>query len=80
MTIAEPVVEKEEALYYFEEFCIQPMRLNLSFVRTEKLESEDSRYVIILGYTMRSFHSNTNSIIALQQKDPNWDMSLTYLP
>ncbi|KAG2213335.1 hypothetical protein INT46_007194 [Mucor plumbeus] len=43
MTIEEPVVEKAEALYYFEEFCIQPMRLNLSFVRTEKLDNSDAR-------------------------------------
>lgn len=43
MTIEEPVVEKTEALYYFEEFCIQPMRLNLSFVRTEKLDDSDAR-------------------------------------
>ena len=43
MTIAEPVVEKAEALYYFEEFCIQPMRLNLSFVRTEKMNNEEPR-------------------------------------
>jgi len=42
MTIEEPVVEKAEALYYFEEFCIQPMRLNLSFVRTDKLEDGSS--------------------------------------
>lgn len=37
MEIAEPEIEKTLALYYFEEFCIQPMRLNLSFVRTEKM-------------------------------------------
>jgi hypothetical protein len=43
MSFEEPVVEKAEALYYFEEFCIQPMRLNLSFVRTEKLDNEESR-------------------------------------
>lgn len=43
MTIEEPAVEKAEALYYFEEFCIQPMRLNLSFVRTEKLDNSDAR-------------------------------------
>jgi hypothetical protein len=50
MTIAEPVVEKEKALYYFEEFCIQPMRLNLSFVRTEKLDNEESRYVFLPSF------------------------------
>jgi vacuolar protein sorting-associated protein 13A/C len=43
MSIPEPVVEKAEALYYFEEFCIQPMRLNLSFVRTETLDDKESR-------------------------------------
>jgi vacuolar protein sorting-associated protein 13A/C len=43
MTIEEPVNEKAEALYYFEEFCIQPMRLNVSFVRTEKLHSGDAK-------------------------------------
>lgn len=43
MTIEEPVVEKAEALYYFEEFCIQPMRLNLSFVRTDKIDDGDPR-------------------------------------
>lgn len=42
MSIAEPVVEKAEALYYFEEFCIQPMRLNLSFVRTERMDEQES--------------------------------------
>jgi vacuolar protein sorting-associated protein 13A/C len=39
MTIEEPVTEKAEALYYFEEFCIQPMRLNLSFV----MKDDDSK-------------------------------------
>lgn len=43
MAIEEPVVDKAEALYYFEEFCIQPMRLNLSFVRTEKFDDKESR-------------------------------------
>ncbi|RCH95152.1 hypothetical protein CU098_002571, partial [Rhizopus stolonifer] len=42
MKIEEPVVEKEEALYYFEEFCIQPMRLNLSFVRTDNVDATNS--------------------------------------
>lgn len=47
MSIAEPVVEKAEALYYFEEFCIQPMRLNLSFVRTERMDEQESRSVLL---------------------------------
>ncbi|KAG1054811.1 hypothetical protein G6F43_003196 [Rhizopus delemar] len=38
METAEPGVEKASALYYFEEFCIQPMRLNLSFVRDDKMD------------------------------------------
>lgn len=47
MEIAEPTVEKTYALYYFEEFYIQPMRLNISFVRTEKMNnSKDPQYVI----------------------------------
>lgn len=49
MSIAEPVVEKAEALYYFEEFCIQPMRLNLSFVRTERMDEQESRLVLLLS-------------------------------
>ncbi|KAI8639786.1 hypothetical protein BD408DRAFT_476983 [Parasitella parasitica] len=60
MTIEEPVVEKEEALYYFEEFCIQPMRLNLSFVRTEKIEDNDPTQVTsskssAMGYVFNVF-------------------------
>lgn len=47
MEIAEPTVEKTYALYYFEEFYIQPMRLNISFVRTEKMSNnKDPQYVI----------------------------------
>lgn len=46
MQLAEPVVDKAEALYYFEEFCIQPMRLNLSFVRTDKMDDKESRYAL----------------------------------
>jgi vacuolar protein sorting-associated protein 13A/C len=38
METAEPGVENASALYYFEEFCIQPMRLNLSFVRDDKMD------------------------------------------
>lgn len=45
MTVAEPTVDKAQAIYYFEEFCIQPMRLNLSFVRTEELENTKSKFV-----------------------------------
>ncbi|KAL0077823.1 hypothetical protein F4703DRAFT_1910666 [Phycomyces blakesleeanus] len=39
--IPEPELEQTQALYYFEEFCIQPMRLNISFVRTERINSEE---------------------------------------
>jgi vacuolar protein sorting-associated protein 13A/C len=46
MKLAEPVVDKAEALYYFEEFCIQPMRLNLSFVRTDRIDDKESRYAL----------------------------------
>ncbi|KAI8363865.1 hypothetical protein EDC96DRAFT_608831 [Choanephora cucurbitarum] len=42
MKIEEPVADKEDALYYFEEFCIQPMRLNLSFVRTDNVNETNS--------------------------------------
>ncbi|CEP17102.1 hypothetical protein [Parasitella parasitica] len=58
MTIEEPIVEKEEALYYFEEFCIQPMRLNLSFVRTERIEESDpttSTKGSAMGYVFNVF-------------------------
>ncbi|KAI9014452.1 hypothetical protein CLU79DRAFT_890124 [Phycomyces nitens] len=40
--IPEPESDQDQALYYFEEFCIQPMRLNISFVRTERISSEES--------------------------------------
>ncbi|KAI8884432.1 hypothetical protein K501DRAFT_332624 [Backusella circina FSU 941] len=42
MTVAEPSVDKAQAIYYFEEFCIQPMRLNLSFVRTEEIDNTEA--------------------------------------
>jgi vacuolar protein sorting-associated protein 13A/C len=43
MTVEEPVIDKAQALYYFEEFCIQPMRLNLSFVKTDTGDDNPSR-------------------------------------
>ncbi|KAI8340848.1 hypothetical protein BC941DRAFT_227149 [Chlamydoabsidia padenii] len=36
-----PPEEYNQALLYFEEFCIQPMRLNLSFVRTARISTVD---------------------------------------
>ncbi|KAI9491569.1 hypothetical protein BDB00DRAFT_766791 [Zychaea mexicana] len=39
--IAEPVVQNTPALYYFQEFCIQPMRLNLAFSRTDRINAID---------------------------------------
>ncbi|KAL9556691.1 hypothetical protein MBANPS3_001742 [Mucor bainieri] len=65
MTIEEPVVEKTEALYYFEEFCIQPMRLNLSFTRTEKLEDSDassSTKSSAMGYVFNVFTMTLGNI------------------
>ncbi|KAI9272903.1 hypothetical protein BDA99DRAFT_569176 [Phascolomyces articulosus] len=41
MEVAEPVVQNTPALYYFQEFCIQPMRLNLSFSRTDRINAID---------------------------------------
>lgn len=52
MQLAEPVIDKAEALYYFEEFCIQPMRLNLSFVRTDKIDDKESRYVLHIQHAI----------------------------
>lgn len=43
MAIEEPVLDKAQALYYFEEFCIQPMRLNLSFVKTDSTDDNPSK-------------------------------------
>jgi vacuolar protein sorting-associated protein 13A/C len=40
MGIAEPSLVKTEAIYFFEEFCIQPIKLNVSFMRVEKLSNE----------------------------------------
>lgn len=37
-----PSEEYNQALLYFEEFCIQPMRLNLSFVRTAHISTVDA--------------------------------------
>ncbi|KAI9302632.1 hypothetical protein BJ944DRAFT_290009 [Cunninghamella echinulata] len=37
-----PAVEQEQALLYFENFCIQPMRLNLSFVRSTHESTVDT--------------------------------------
>ena len=44
MELAEPVVQNTPALYYFQEFCIQPMRLNLSFSRTDRINAVDEEY------------------------------------
>ncbi|KAI8075646.1 hypothetical protein BDF21DRAFT_495147 [Thamnidium elegans] len=65
MAIEEPVVDKAEALYYFEEFCIQPMRLNLSFVRTEKFddkESSDTAKKSPIGYIFNVFTMTLGNI------------------
>ncbi|GAA5798753.1 hypothetical protein HPULCUR_004159 [Helicostylum pulchrum] len=65
MTIEEPDVDKAEALYYFEEFCIQPMRLNLSFVRTEKFddkESSDTAKKSPFGYIFNVFTMTLGNI------------------
>ncbi|KAI9475459.1 MAG: hypothetical protein EXX96DRAFT_266961 [Benjaminiella poitrasii] len=43
MEIEEPAADKAQALYYFEEFCIQPMRLNLSFVKTDRYDDNDTK-------------------------------------
>ncbi|KAG0185188.1 hypothetical protein DFQ28_009826 [Apophysomyces sp. BC1034] len=40
--VPEPVADQVPAMYFFEAFCVQPMRLNISFVRTERLNAEDS--------------------------------------
>ncbi|KAI7863890.1 hypothetical protein BDF14DRAFT_1998124 [Spinellus fusiger] len=40
--IKEPGLDQSQALYYFEEFCIQPMRLSISFVRTEEIDTENT--------------------------------------
>ncbi|CAO3643748.1 unnamed protein product [Cunninghamella blakesleeana] len=37
-----PIVEQEQALIYFEEFCIQPMKLNLSFVSSSHESTVDT--------------------------------------
>ncbi|KAG1472355.1 hypothetical protein G6F56_001588 [Rhizopus delemar] len=65
MEIAEPEIEKTLALYYFEEFCIQPMRLNLSFVRTEKMNDsgtpQDTRNTPI-GFVFNIFTMTLGNI------------------
>ncbi|KAF7728851.1 hypothetical protein EC973_005477 [Apophysomyces ossiformis] len=40
--VDDPTSQEAPAMYFFEAFCIQPMRLNISFVRTERLKAEDS--------------------------------------
>ncbi|KAI8376296.1 uncharacterized protein BYT42DRAFT_594245 [Radiomyces spectabilis] len=40
--IPEPEIGARQAIYYFEEFCIQPMRLNLSFMRTERVNAMEA--------------------------------------
>ncbi|ORX52050.1 hypothetical protein DM01DRAFT_1408497 [Hesseltinella vesiculosa] len=40
--VQSPAEDDTQALLYFEEFCIQPMRLNLSFVRTTRVSTEDT--------------------------------------
>ncbi|KAI9251543.1 hypothetical protein BY458DRAFT_17568 [Sporodiniella umbellata] len=63
MEIAEPEVEKSNGLYYFEEFCIQPMRLNLSCVRTEKNKdtSQETRNTPI-GFVFNVFTMTLGNI------------------
>jgi hypothetical protein len=39
MDIPDPKVQEEAEGLYFEVFNIQPMRLNLSFVRTERINA-----------------------------------------
>ncbi|RCH94872.1 hypothetical protein CU097_000818, partial [Rhizopus azygosporus] len=66
MEIAEPTVEKTYALYYFEEFYIQPMRLNISFVRTEKMNNskdpQDSSRNTPIGYVFNVFTMTLGNI------------------
>ncbi|KAG1472650.1 hypothetical protein G6F56_001412 [Rhizopus delemar] len=54
MEIQEPAVEKESALYYFEEFCIQPMRLNLSFGRDDQTPAKTQNLLMNspIGYIL----------------------------
>ncbi|KAI9322742.1 hypothetical protein BX666DRAFT_2109183 [Dichotomocladium elegans] len=40
--VPEPVLQKVPALYYFQEFCIQPMRLNISFVKTDRINAAEA--------------------------------------
>ncbi|KAI8144971.1 hypothetical protein BJV82DRAFT_536853 [Fennellomyces sp. T-0311] len=56
--IAEPVVQNTPALYYFQEFYVQPMRLNLSFARTDRInaaEDEDDTARSPLRYAFDVF-------------------------
>ncbi|KAG0748282.1 hypothetical protein G6F57_007048 [Rhizopus arrhizus] len=66
MEISEPAFEKTYALYYFEEFCIQPMRLNLSFVRTEKMNDAQDTQVgsrnTPIGYVFNVFTMTLGNI------------------
>ncbi|KAI8968041.1 hypothetical protein BDF20DRAFT_917267 [Mycotypha africana] len=50
MAITEPQIVSVETLYYFEEFCIQPMRLNLSFVKTDRIVETDTVRTSAVGY------------------------------
>jgi hypothetical protein len=47
--IPDPKVEEEAEELYFEVFNIQPMRLNLSFVRTERINASplEERYITL---------------------------------
>lgn len=40
--IPEPPVQQAETVYYFQEFYVQPMRLNLSFMRTPRVNATES--------------------------------------
>jgi hypothetical protein len=49
MDIPDPKVQEEAEELYFEVFNIQPMRLNLSFVRTERINASpvEERYTVL---------------------------------
>ncbi|KAI7898920.1 uncharacterized protein BX663DRAFT_555462 [Cokeromyces recurvatus] len=64
MKIEEPAADKAEALYYFEEFCIQPMRLNLSLVKTDRNDdnTKDSTKSSPFGYVFNVFTMTLGNI------------------
>ncbi|KAI8978652.1 hypothetical protein BDB01DRAFT_799548 [Pilobolus umbonatus] len=65
MTIEKPEEEKADALYYFEEFCIQPMLLNVSIAQTESIQrsdAHDSTRSSAFGYVFNVFTMTIGNI------------------